>query len=295
MKPHPWKPILALVAAITLATPAAAKEGGDQYPVGVDGLAAGALPPPGTYLLSMVALVHGEVQDADGHDAGIEASAQFGVLRLVHVTKLRVLGAQYGFGAILPYWHQTAKVRTPAGKLEFDADGPGDITLNPVYLNWHFPQNLHLLATVDLNLPTGRFRTDGGLSQGVGYYSISPNVAATWYAAGGFEASGKLLYNLKRENPVTGVRSGDELEVDFAVAKLFGPFEAGVGGYYTVQTTDDELDGQEVNDKAEGLALGLQAAYQAPFGTFIGMWHHDVTSDSRLQADRVFLKFMLPL
>lgn len=295
MNPHPWKLIFAVIAVAVVATPAGAKEGVDQYPVGVDGLMAGALPPPGTYLLNMFVLAHGEVKDADGDKVGVTANAQFEVLRLVHVTNVRILGAQYAFGAILPYWHQSAKVRTPMGKLSLGADGPGDISINPAYLNWHWANGMHLLATVDLNLPTGRFRTDGGLSQGAGYYSLTPNVAATWFAPGGVEASGKVLYNVKRENPTTGVRSGDELEVDLAVAKAFGPLAIGAGGYYTVQTTDDELDGQEVNAKAEGFALGLQARYQAPFGAFIGMWHHDVSSEARLDADRVYLKFMLPL
>ncbi|HYG69455.1 MAG TPA: transporter [Anaeromyxobacteraceae bacterium] len=294
MNLHPWKLVVALIVVIAVASPADAKEGVDQYPVGVDGLMAGALPPPGTYLLNLVALAHGEVKDGNGDDVGVSANAQFEVLRLVHVTSATFLGAQYGFGAILPYWHQSASIRTPLGKTKLSADGPGDVSINPVYLNWHLQQGLHVLATVDLNLPTGRFRDDG-LSQGAGYYSASPNVAVTWFAPAGIEASGKVLYNVKKRNPVTLVDSGDELEVDFAAAKSFGAIAVGAGGYYTIQTTDDELDGESVGGKAEGLALGLQARYQLPFGTFIGMWHHDVMSEDRLGADRVYLKLMLPL
>jgi hypothetical protein len=69
----------------------------------------------------------------------------------------------------------------------------------------------------------------------------------------GWEASAKLMYNIKSKNKdyagpagVGSYASGDEFHMDYLVGKRMGPWGVGLSGYYLKQTSDDEINGQTV-------------------------------------------------
>ena len=108
--------IALIVGGLFLAAGAAqAKEGGDQSANGPESFLAGALPPPGTYLLNYLGHYGGKLKDANGDTVSmagkdIKVSATFDVLRLVRVTDTKLFGADYAFQAILPVVHQNVDV-----------------------------------------------------------------------------------------------------------------------------------------------------------------------------------------
>ena len=78
---------------------AQAKEGGDQYPNGIETWYAGALPPPGTYFLNYLGYYGGTLKDGEGDKVKLNAKgdtarvdATFDALRLVHITDVKILG-----------------------------------------------------------------------------------------------------------------------------------------------------------------------------------------------------------
>jgi hypothetical protein len=60
------------------------------------------------------------------------------------------------------------------------------------------------------------------INPGAGYWSIEPLVALTYLSDDGYEASAKLMYNIKSENDDTDYESGDEFHMDYTLAKHSG-------------------------------------------------------------------------
>lgn len=286
----------AAIAAVTaLAVPAAhAVEGAVQYPHGAEGFMAGALPPPGTYFLGYGIHYMGTLQDDDGNDVQIggedvDLRVDAFAARVVHMTDWEILGGQYGVHAIVPVFNNELDV----GGRSFVDSGIGDITINPAIIAWH-RETVHWAVGLDINIPTGSYDRTEPLNIGANYWSFEPLLAVTWLPGDGWEVNAKLMYNIKLENPDTDVRSGDEFHMDYAVGKTVGDWTLGVGGYAVYQTTDDERNGQALDNKARVLAVGPMAKYQLGATSLIAKYHHEVVSRSAFQGDRFILKLVTP-
>lgn len=292
---------LALALSLAAMAPhALAKEGGDQSANGSEGFMAGALPPPGSYYINYLGHYDGRLQNQNGdavqapNGKELAVGATFNVMRFVHVTDKKILGADWGFQAILPVVQQNFDVFGAKS----DASGVGDLVVTPVALGWHFSKNLHVLAAVDFFLPTGRWNGNSPAQQiGANYYSIEPLLGVTYLTDSGFEASAKLMYNIKAsKNPETQYKSGDEFHMDYTLAQRTGPWAFGVGGYYLKQTTDDKVNGVKVGangNRGEVFAIGPQVGFTGQDGSqFIVKWHHETEAENRFQGDKVWFKYI---
>ncbi|PWV59851.1 SphA family protein [Plasticicumulans acidivorans] len=280
---------LAVLAGLA-AVPVFAKEGPDQYPNGVENFMSGALPPPGDYFLNYLGHYNGRLRDSHGNKLPVSVNATFDALRWVHMSDLKVFGADWGWHMIVPIVHQS--MHTPGGS--GTADGLGDITVDPFILAWHFP-NFHVAAAVDINLPTGKYdKDDPTASIGANYWSFEPLLAMTYLSDGGFEASAKLMYNMKTRNNDTKYQSGDEFHMDYTLAQHVGDWAFGLGGYYLKQTTDDEQYGDTVGDGNRGqvFAWGPQIKYDYKGMSFIATWNIETQAENRFEGDKVWLKFV---
>ncbi|MDD3327969.1 MAG: transporter [Zoogloea sp.] len=295
--------IALLVGGLFLAAGAAqAKEGGDQYPNGAENWYAGALPPPGTYFINYFGHYGGKLQDDKGNNAlpgGKEArvDATFDALRIVHITNTKILGANWGVHAILPVVNQSINISPLGGRAS--KFGIGDITINPIVLSWHHSPELHTALALDINLPTGSYdKNDPRTSIGANYYSYEPIYAVTWLPKGGWEVSGKFMYNMKSRNDDTKYQSGDEFHMDYLVGKHVGEWAFGISGYYLKQTTDDKQNGVKVanGNRGQVFAFGPSVKYSAKNGSmFIAQWQHETMVENRFQGDKLWFKMILPL
>lgn len=295
--------IALLVGSLFLAAGAAqAKEGGDQYPNGAENWYAGALPPPGTYFINYFGYYGGKLQDDKGNNAlpgGKEArvDATFDALRIVHITNTKILGANWGVHAILPVVNQSINISPLGGRAS--KFGIGDITIDPFVLAWHHSPELHSAFGFDINLPTGSYdKNDPRTSIGANYYSYEPLYAVTWLPKGGWEVSGKFMYNMKSRNDDTKYQSGDEFHMDYLVGKHVGEWAFGISGYYLKQTTDDKQNGVKVanGNRGQVFAFGPSVKYTAKNGSmFIGQWQHETMVENRFQGDKLWFKMILPL
>jgi hypothetical protein len=85
--------------------------------------------------------------------------------------------------------------------------------------------------------------------------------------AEGTEFSAKFFWNNYVRNSTTGYRTGDLLNLDFAISEHIGPLQIGVTGYYFKQVEGDDVDGVAIppdGRKAEQLLLGGIVAYDFP-------------------------------
>lgn len=291
-----------------------AKEGGDQYPNGGESWLTGALPPPGNYFLNYLGSYSGKLKNGDGDNANIagrtpKVDAVFDALRFVKVTDTMILGASWGVQAIVPLVHQSIDFPQLGGKRS--TTDLGDITVDPIVLGWHGP-NWHVTAGLDIYMPTGKYdKNDPRVSIGTNYWSVEPVLAGTWLSDTGWEASAKLMYNIKGKNNDANFggtngsyQSGDEFHMDYVVGKHIGPWAVGLSGYYLKQTSDDKFNGQVVPEVAgvwskgrrgEVLALGPSVAYSTKTGTsFVAQWQHEVKVENRFGGDALWFKFVTP-
>ncbi|MDQ5909037.1 MAG: hypothetical protein QG599_1131 [Pseudomonadota bacterium] len=287
-------PKLLLLPALLASAFAFAKEGPDQYPNGAENFMAGALPPPGHYFINYFGYYSGKYRDHNGHEIpDLKVNATFDALRYIYVSNHKFLGGDWGMHAIVPFVYQQLDIPGPG---DGNAFGLGDITLNPLIIGWHFPPDWHLVFGLDINLPTGKYdQNDPTDSIGANYFSFEPALAFTYLNQSGFEVSAKLMYNIKTENDDTNYQSGDDFHMDYLVGQHFGPWTAGIGGYYLKQTSDDELNGQRVGPdgrRGEVFAFGPAVKYDYQGMSFIGTWNHETGVENRFEGDKFFFKFI---
>lgn len=292
----------AVVCGVWAVSSVHAKEGGDQYPNGAENWFAGALPPPGNYFLNYLGHVSGTLRDSKGdkvvapNGKDIELEATFNALRFINVTEKQLLGASYGWAVLLPIVDLSIDV---AGARD-DRTSVGDATLTPIILGWHSPE-WHYLFGLDLNLPTGAYDRNNppGKNIGAHYYSVEPVFAVSYLSKNGWEVSGKFMYNWKTENNDTDYQSGDEFHMDFLVGKHFGPWSAGLSGYYLKQLSDDELRGEKVGpdgNRGRVFAIGPSVKYETAGKThLVFQWQRESSVENRFRGDRLWFKLIAPL
>ncbi|MGB0126314.1 MAG: transporter [Rhodocyclaceae bacterium] len=300
---------VALALAGLVAGSAMAKEGGDQYPNGAENWYAGALPPPGNYFINYFGYYSGKLRNGNGDKVNLggktpEVNAWFDALRFVQVTDKSILGGNWLWHVIVPVVHQSIDF-APLGGRESEF-GIGDVTVSPFNIAWHFGPEWHAVAGMDINLPTGSYdKNDLRTSIGANYTSFEPAFAVSYLGQNGWEASAKLMYNIKTRNRDTDYESGDEFHMDYLVGRNFGPWGVGLSGYYLKQVTNDKLNGRTVaaapglwseGRKGEVFAIGPSVKYTTKGGTtFVGQWQHETAVENRFGGDKLWFKMILPL
>lgn len=285
--------LLGATAAVGLiaAQPALATEGGSQYPNGAEGFMAGAVPPPGLYMVNYAMHYHASrINDKNGNKlpfkTNLNATAE--VPRIVYTSPYKILGANWGAHILVPL------VRTSYNIAGFQDNGfgVGDITINPFILSWHW-KNFHLATGVDINMPTGNYDRHKMVNIGANYWGIEPLIAASYVTDGGFEVSAKFMYTYNTTNNTTDYKSGSDFHMDYMVAQKFGDWTLGVGGYWFHQLTDDKINGRDVDNRGKAFAVGPAIKYDFNGMSLIGKWQHETMSENRPQGDKFWLKFIM--
>ena len=294
-----------VLGLVLLVVPAVhAKEGGDQYPNGAENWFAGAAPPPGFYYVNYLGYYAGELKNASGNRVNLNGTtpsvdATFDAFRFLEMTNFKILGANYAVHIIVPVVYQSMNLNGSKSK-----SGVGDITLDPFVLAWH-RRHWHAVAACDINLPTGSYnQSDPRVSVGAHYYSFEPVVALSYMPKSGWEASTKLMYNVKTTNPATNYHSGQEFHTDCLVGRHFGSWMFGGTGYALKQVTDDAVSGQTVaaapgmwsaGRRGQVLAAGPSVGYtNKRHITFMTQWQHETLVRNRFGGDKVWFKMIVP-
>jgi hypothetical protein len=231
------------------ATVSASEFGVSTYRPGLMDLYAGYLAPAGTTLVKtffMYQDANTKAFTADRHVEGDTHTVTYtSALFAAHVTRLRVLGSNWAFGAIAQSRIASQSLRVgPPGRLpspETETVGAfGDLILAPIMLNWQWRQ-LHLMAAMTFYAPTGSYERRRIMNIGTNRWALEPDVGVTWMDEdSGRQASVFIGYTVNRENTASHYRSGDEFHGDFVLAQhLPKGFVLGMAGYALQQTTAD--------------------------------------------------------
>lgn len=251
----------------------ATENGAPTTAVGVYDFGAGMMPPatPFGTLGLRTAFYSANVQK-DRHGRSLDNNLSLDVLSIglayMRMTDYSVLGAQYGFGTVVPFFKMDAslEVPTPGGPLKLEADPfrLADVQFLPLILQWNLSPNLFVNTQFQIQTPTGDYDENRLISPGLNHWTFSPIVNATYISDTGFEVSSSFEVDINTRNPATDYKNGVEYRHEFAVGQHFGPWTAGIGGYYYRQFTDDDAPGLTSGNRARVLAVGPAVSYVKP-------------------------------
>jgi hypothetical protein len=284
--------------ALTASLPAHATEGGGGvYPYGLNTVAAGLLPKPGSYLYMYNSYYTADVTTTN---VGTRAPVPFDVevrahtLRFLHsFESLKLLGGGVGFLVAQPLVVGDASVGARHGRVEALGD-----TAVGVMLGWHRPR-LHWMTGVDVTVPTGSYEATRLFNPGRDQW------AGTFYGAfsaplgSRFDANLRANLTVNGANRTTGYRSGLEAGVEWSVnCRLAKGWSVGMNGYTARQVSDDELHGAVVNGTGQRMrvdAFGPQVLYRAARWGVSGKWQHESDARNRAEGDKYWLQMFVGL
>ena len=257
------KLILALfvcLAAVMVITPAYATETWDPHLHGVDeGLAAGALPPPGVYFINNS--YFGPVAPIMGSNGeqvpGLKLFAYVDVPILLWVPGCKFLGADYGVAIAEPFdYVNVMQAHGVAPGLIANTSGSQWGAFNtivlPYILSWKIPCDFRVKTALAIGFDDGTSaKSDSFEAQNVavapssnGYYSFTPEVGISWLHAG-WNASVEMFYTfgLKNDSFLGGYQSGNQFAADYTLTYTCGKWTFGGGAAQEQQLFNDTIAG----------------------------------------------------
>lgn len=251
----------------------ATENGAPTTALGVYDFAAGMMPPATPFgTLGLRTAYYSSTVQKDGNSRSVDNDFSIDVLSVgvayLRMTEQRLFGARYGFGVVQPFFKMGADlgVNTPIGPLRFEADvfRQADTQFLPLILQWDLSRNLFVNTQFQIQAPTGDYDPDRLVSPGLNHWAFSPIVNATYISDSGFEVSSSFELDFNTRNPDTDYKNGVEYRHEFAVGQHFGPWTAGIGGYYYRQLSDDDAPGLESGNRLRTLAVGPALSFFKP-------------------------------
>jgi hypothetical protein len=299
---------------------------------------AGMTPPPGTYVSSFGYVYSG---DATGSaaisrilpltgsslpsaatlqlNADIEVKAQVAldVFSMLWVAPQKVLGGNFGIGALVPVGYQAVDVGINARAALTFPDGTtlqrgrslgisdntfaaGD-PLATAFIGWS-SGNWHWKLTGLVNVPISTYSKTDLTNIGFNRWAADLTGSMTWLdPKSGIEVSLAPGFTFNGENPDTNYKTGTEFHLEGAVMQHQSKqFAIGVAGYYYRQVTGDSGSGAVLGPfKGEVSAIGPNLTYNFRVGAtpvFTSVrWLHEFDAKNRLEGDAGFLTVTIPI
>jgi hypothetical protein len=217
-----------------------------HYPIGVEGVKGGTLPPPGFYLRDYnLFYISDRLNDRHGNEVPVdfEAFGYANAIRPVWITSKKVLGGFYGMDVLVPLVYKDVKLKA-VGKSDSQFN-LGDIFVEPITLSWHWKQ-ADFGVGYGFWAPSGDYDPRQLANTGLGFWGHMATVGGTVYADAEKTWSFSVLtrYEINHENDDLGITPGNTLSLEWGISKAFRKFyEVGVAGYWQQQTTEDSGSG----------------------------------------------------
>lgn len=283
---------LTVFTMVTAVSSYASEGGGNSYPNGAESIMAGAVPPPGFYFVNYLNYYTADkLLDNKGDELPVDLKLNVlaNVFRFVYTSPKQFLGGFIGAHTIIPV---VVDMDIEMMGMKDSNEGLGDITVGGL-LSWH-TKNWHFATALDLIAPTGKYDKDDLINPGRNYFMVEPAAGFTYLSDGGYEASMKVMYDYNFENEDTDYQTGQEFHFDYFTGYHFAKnWVAGLGGYYYKQLTDDEVNGEDVEDnKGQVFAFGPALQYQYKNMSFIAKYQKETMVKNRSEGEKFWLKFI---
>ncbi len=272
--------IFVCLVTLTMVSSAFAVELWDWHLRGADeGLAAGALPPPGLYFIndfywtgSWKQYTNGGEVQAPPVGATVKISGYVDVpILLWNPGICPILGATYAAAIAQPF--DNATVRVIGTDLSGSQWGTYNTVIIPFILSWEIPCDLHVAASFAVGLNDGTtspgdslaadpnspfyhiYGNEGGFGQGPGRllnkdgaiyaysssnnYSFTPTLGISWLYAG-WNISAEFQYTFWTKDNDCEIQNGDELAMDYTATYTCGKWTFGLGAEGEKQLYNDK-------------------------------------------------------
>ena len=294
---------MVMASVVTLASQVSAEELWDPHLRGVnEGLAAGALPPPGVYGVLNNYWANYTVRDQNGKsESGTGLTALVEVPIVLWSTGIKILGADYAVAIAQPFDY-TSFAPQGSGSGNW---GTYNTILIPGQLAWTFG-DFHVKAGLSFYLDDASstmadlikgHKLNGGLPSGNGYSTIQPDLGLSWLS-NGWNVSADLHVAV----PIDSTRahnynyqSGDEFAADYTVAKTFGKWTVGIGFHQENQLNADTLNGVTVaHSTVSNYGVGPLVGYQFGGVNITAEWNHNIYTENDVAGDFFNVRLVVP-
>ena len=257
-----------LIALLVLGSPLAAHaQLNGHNSLGDFGLLSGSQPAPGFYLATFYNRYDSDLlRDRNGDPVTLspEDPGSIGVNAfapiLWWVTDVRILGANYGAMAVLPF----ANIALAAPVLGFDlrtGTALGDLYLQPVNLGWH-RDRADFTAGIGLFAPTGRYEDGADDNTGLGMWSFELYGGATVFfdEQRSWHVATTAFYETHGDTKDSNQRVGNLLSLEGGFGRSFKEGTVSVGAAYYAQwkVTDDDFG---IDFEIPGLSVGKHKVF----------------------------------
>ena len=246
---------------------------GTHYNYGLEGVTGATAPPPGWhYRMYNFWYSPNEFKDNNGNTApgntelDVFASAQ----RLIHVTTIKILGADYFYDFVIPLLDQDFSTVTPNGVFsDSHAFTIGDIEIEFFGLAWHQPR-WDVSFALAVIIPTGHFEGTEPASPGLGYWSGRLTLGGTYYFDDKKTWSASVLTRtlINGEQEDTNITPGSEFVAEYGVGKEFTVnntwmIRPGLAGasYWQIDDDSDESATADQHKKAHAAGAEINVFY----------------------------------
>jgi hypothetical protein len=299
---------LALVGSVALSTGAKAEGLWDPHLRGVaEGLAAGALPPPGVYgILDNYWADYSNYNGNGDKLQGEHLNALVEVPIVLYVPGVKVLGADYAAGIAQPFdytsFEPTSQAATGAGNL-----GTFNTILIPAWLSWTLPANFHVLTGFEVYLPDASTSlknlqeghlTNGGLPSGMGFWALQPDLGISYLnGPWNLSAAMSISFPLSDDSWTSGTtstnyRSGDEFSGDYTATYTMGKWAFGLGVHSQEQFTEDTANGADAHKEVHDFGMGPLVSYQLGTWNVLAEWNHNIATSDNVAGDLFNLRLL---
>jgi len=307
---------LTMAGAVVLAGQAPAEELWDPHLRGVnEGLAAGALPPPGVYGVLNNYWAAYNAYGSDGKKInGTSLSALVEVPIVLWATGIKVLGADYAVAIAQPFDY-TSFGPTNGYTGNSGNWGTFNTILVPGQLAWTFG-DFHVKAGLSIYLDdasstkadiiNGKWANRTGLPSGNGYSAVQPDLGFSWLHDGW-----NLSADLHLAVPVDAdtahnysYQSGNEFAADYTATKTINKWTFGIGVHQENQLNGDTCKGSACtvnagskkvpNSIVDNYGVGPLVAYQFGGINVLAEWNHNLYTRNDVAGDIFNIRFVVP-
>lgn len=313
--------IMALFVVATVAlfvAPAFATELWDPHLRGVnEGLAAGALPPPGVYFINNAYFVPSYHWAGTFHGAPLAPSgtmnrdfklfAYVDVPILLWVPGCKFLGADYAMAIAQPFDYTNLRLQGstfgfPQGVASAGALwGTYNTILIPYQLSWKLPCDFRIMTGLGIALDDGTSSPGTSLGPGSfaqsanGYYTFEPTLGLSWLHAG-WNLSVDFHYAFNTKDNATDYQSGQQLAIDYTATYTCGKWTFGVGAAQETQTTKDTIEGIDISDsRANVWTIGPIVGYNFGPCSVQFIYNFPVYTNNDVGGQWFDVRFVVPL
>ncbi|WP_217907627.1 SphA family protein [Desulfosediminicola ganghwensis] len=241
---------------------------GSHYPFGGEGVMAASMPPPGFhYRVYNTWYNPTQTNNDSGDNSGLDFNLDVfsSVHRFIHVTGIKILGADYTYNLIVPLVSKDISI-TDFGISDSKSLSMGDIVLEPFALGWH-GKRWDASLGLAIIAPTGEYDAHKPASPGLGYWSGMLTLGGTYFfdeqKTLSFSALTRTLVNTEQDD--TGVTPGSEFVVEYGLGKMFHVSDnflvrPGIAGcaYWQLEDDSDDGPGTFADERKRAAALGLE-------------------------------------